>query len=73
VGCKVKGGEHIGYTSDTGNAKGLVNTHLHLEIAMKVSGIGLINRYNPAFFVNLQKINEDLQTNVKERRLKEKK
>ncbi|OCG12768.1 hypothetical protein A9G24_08465 [Gilliamella sp. App6-5] len=71
----VKAGELIAYTGDTGNAKGVCNPHLHFEIAMKVSGngIGLINRYNPAFFVNLQKINEDLQTNVKERRFKEKK
>ncbi|OCG41451.1 hypothetical protein A9G28_06000 [Gilliamella sp. Fer1-1] len=71
----VKAGELIAYTGDTGNAKGVCNPHLHFEIAMKASGngIGLINRYNPAFFVNLQKINEDLQTNVKEKRLKEKK
>ncbi|MWP48010.1 peptidoglycan DD-metalloendopeptidase family protein [Gilliamella sp. Pas-s27] len=75
VGDKVKAGDLIGYTGDTGNAKGVCNPHLHFEIAMKISGngIGLINRYNPAFFVNLQKIDENLQTNVKERRFKEKK
>lgn len=36
VGTKVKAGDHIGYTSNTGNAKKYANTHLHLEIAMKI-------------------------------------
>ncbi|TEA26323.1 hypothetical protein [Candidatus Schmidhempelia bombi] len=72
MGCKVKGGEHIGYTSDTGNAKGLVNTHLHLEIAMyihnnktkgekkEIAKLGY--KINPAFFVNLNSIDIDDQT-----------
>lgn len=71
MGCKVKGGEHIGYTSDTGNVKGLVNTHLHLEIAMyihnnktkgekkEIAKLGY--KINPALFVNLNPIDEEDQ------------
>ncbi|MFQ1011923.1 M23 family metallopeptidase [Gilliamella apicola] len=69
VGCKVKAGDHIGYTSDTGNAKDLPNTHLHLEIAMKINNNKTENetnteirklgyKINPAFFVNLNPIDE---------------
>ena len=69
VGCKVKAGDHIGYTSDTGNAKDLPNTHLHLEIAMKIRNNKTENetnkeirklgyKINPAFFVNLNPIDE---------------
>ena len=69
VGSKVKAGDHIGYTSDTGNAKDLPNTHLHLEIAMKINNNKTENetniekrklgyKINPAFFVNLNPIDE---------------
>ena len=69
VGSKVKAGDHIGYTSDTGNAKNLPNTHLHLEIAMKINNNRTENetnteirklgyKINPAFFVNLNPIDE---------------
>ena len=71
VGSKVKAGDHIGYTSDTGNAKNLPNTHLHLEIAMKPRynrsleknekdkrKMSLGYKINPAFFVNLNPIDE---------------
>ena len=34
-GVKVKAGDLLGYTGDTGNAKGAINPHLHFEIAMK--------------------------------------
>lgn len=70
---KVKKGEHIAYTSDTGNASGVINPHLHFEIAMKISGNGtaLTNRYNPAYFVNLQPIDTVTQTTVKDRRISE--
>ena len=71
VGCKVKAGDHIGYTSDTGNAKNLPNTHLHLEIAMKPRNNRSLEKnekdtrkrslgykINPAFFVNLNPIDK---------------
>jgi murein DD-endopeptidase MepM/ murein hydrolase activator NlpD len=74
-GTKVKAGDHIGYTSDTGNAKGLPNTHLHLEIAMNIdNNISLEKnekdpqkrklgyKITPAFFVNLNHIDIDDQT-----------
>jgi murein DD-endopeptidase MepM/ murein hydrolase activator NlpD len=38
----------VGYSGDTGNAKGLCNPHFHFEIAMKKNG----NRTNTG---NLQK------------------
>ena len=75
---KVKSGDLIGYT---GNAKGLCNPHLHFEIAMKKNGNRtntknaqndrLAYKINPAFFVNLQAIDVDEQTKVKERRIQE--
>ena len=67
---KVKAGETICYSGDTGNAKGVPNPHLHFEVAMKKSGngSGLANRYNPAFFVNLKPINKVLQDEVKKKR-----
>ncbi|OCG19519.1 MULTISPECIES: M23 family metallopeptidase [unclassified Gilliamella] len=81
VGDKVKSGDLIGYTSDTGNAKKCLNPHLHFEIAMKITGnrstaydtqtnrLGF--KINPALFVNLQPIDEDEQRKVKKRRKKE--
>lgn len=39
----------------------------------KGNGYGLVNRYNPAFFVKLMPIDKQLQENVKNRRQKEKK
>jgi murein DD-endopeptidase MepM/ murein hydrolase activator NlpD len=81
TGDKVKSGDLIGYTGDTGNAKGLCNPHLHFEIAMKKNGNRtntgnlqkdrLAYKINPAFFVNLQTIDESNQKKVKERREEE--
>ena len=67
---EVNAGQLICYSGDTGNAKGVPNPHLHFEIAMSKSGngSGLNKRYNPAFFVRLQKINKDLQDQVKKKR-----
>ncbi|MWP50364.1 MULTISPECIES: M23 family metallopeptidase [unclassified Gilliamella] len=67
---EVKSGSIIAYSGDTGNAKGVINPHLHFEIAKKPLGNGkcLINRYNPAFFVRLKPINEEEQTKVKKER-----
>ncbi len=64
---EVKSGEEICKTGDTGNAKNAVNPHLHFEVAMKSSGngSGLSNRHNPAFFVNLESIDEPKQTKTK--------
>ncbi|WP_294615816.1 M23 family metallopeptidase, partial [uncultured Gilliamella sp.] len=83
IGDEIKAGDLIGYTGDTGNAKGFCNPHLHLEIAMyqnnnvsyKFEGkkkikYSLAYKINPAFFVNLQPIDQDLQKKVKARRLK---
>ena len=62
----VKAGELVCYTGDTGNAKDVINPHLHFEIAMKKkgNGYGLVNRCNPAFFVNLTSIDKKLQDEV---------
>ncbi|OCF94093.1 hypothetical protein A9G08_03120 [Gilliamella sp. wkB195] len=67
---EVKSGSIIAYSGDTGNAEGVINPHLHFEIAKKPlgNGKGLINRYNPAFFVRLKTINEEEQTKVKKER-----
>lgn len=67
---EVKSGSIIAYSGDTGNAEGVINPHLHFEIAKKPlgNGKGLINRYNPAFFVRLKTINEEEQTKVKNER-----
>ncbi|WP_294966821.1 M23 family metallopeptidase [uncultured Gilliamella sp.] len=82
IGDEIKAGDLIGYTGDTGNAKGFCNPHLHLEIAMNQTGNRtytsdkekdrLAFKINPAFFVNLQSIDQDLQKKVKARRLKKK-
>ena len=70
----VKAGELVCYTGDTGNAKDVINPHLHFEITMKKkgNGYGLVNRYNPAFFVNLTSIDKKLQDEVKNKRSKKK-
>ena len=70
----VKAGELVCYTGDTGNAKDVINPHLHFEIAMKKkgNGFGLVNRCNPAFFVNLTSIDKKLQDEVKNKRSKKK-
>lgn len=70
----VKAGELVCYTGDTGNAKDVINPHLHFEIAMKKkgNGYGLVNRCNPAFFVNLISIDKKLQDEVKNKRSKKK-
>ena len=70
----VKAGELVCYTGDTGNAKDVINPHLHFEIAMKKkgNGYGLVNRCNPAFFVNLTSIDKKLQDEVKNKRSKKK-
>ena len=75
INGNVQAGDLIAYSGDSGNVKGVCNPHVHFEIAMKASGngLGLVNRYNPAFFVNLQAIDEKLQTDVKKRRNNEKK
>ena len=79
IGDEVKSGDLIGYTGDTGNAKGVCNPHLHLEIAMNATSNTIKDgtpngklafKINPAFFVNLQPIDQDLQKKVKARRLK---
>ncbi|OCG41335.1 hypothetical protein A9G25_06360 [Gilliamella sp. Bif1-4] len=81
MGNKVKSGDLIGYTGDTGNAENVVNPHLHFEIAMNPiynrsatnnkQKDRLAYKINPAFFVNLQTIDKDKQTKVKERREEE--
>ena len=70
----VKAGELVCYTGDTGNAKDVINPHLHFEIAMKKkgNGYGLVDRCNPAFFVNLTSIDKKLQDEVKNKRSKKK-
>ena len=77
-GVKVNAGDLLGYTGDTGNAKGAINPHLHFEIAMKprynkstkkdaeTNKLGY--KINPAFFVNLEEMDIDLQTKVKEKK-----
>ncbi|MCC2589775.1 peptidoglycan DD-metalloendopeptidase family protein, partial [Chryseobacterium sp. MFBS3-17] len=67
---KVDVGDVICYSGDTGNAKGVPNPHLHFEIAMKPTGngIGLTNRYNPAYFVRLKPIKKSEQDIVKNKR-----
>ncbi|SCC24691.1 M23 family metallopeptidase [Gilliamella intestini] len=82
VGDKVKSGDLIGYTGDTGNAENVVNPHLHFEIAMNpIYNRSATNneqknklgyKINPALFVNLQPIDEDEQEKVKDRRSTEK-
>ncbi|MCX8711346.1 M23 family metallopeptidase [Gilliamella sp. B3464] len=81
VGDKVKSGDLIGFTGDTGNAVNVCNPHLHFEIAMKKNGNRtytkdtqkdrLAYKINPAFFVNLQSIVKAEQTKVRDRRIEE--
>lgn len=59
----------LGKTGNTG-ASGTKGPHLHFEIAMKPTGngIGLTNRYNPAYFVRLKPIKKSEQDIVKNKR-----
>ncbi|WP_199185111.1 M23 family metallopeptidase [Aquimarina sp. I32.4] len=55
VGDRVKSGDKIGVSGVTGNASGTKAPHLHFEIAnLPRPGRGLVNRCNPAFYVNLR-------------------
>lgn len=66
----VNAGDTICYTGDSGNALNVPNPHLHFEVAKNAlsNGKGLQNRYNPAYFVRLDAIDEPLQTKVKNER-----
>ena len=60
VGQKIKAGEQIGLSGDTGNAKGMTTIekggHLHFEIRrQRIAGIGLQNRIDARRFINLVK------------------
>lgn len=58
VGDKVKVGDVIGLSGDTGNAKGMTSVakggHLHFELRLKqVCGLGLSGRLDPLPFITL--------------------
>lgn len=48
AGQRVELGQHIGLTGDSGNARGMRETHLHFELrTVPLAGRGLVNRYSP--------------------------
>lgn len=58
VGQKLKAGDYIGTTGDTGNAKGMTTiargSHLHFELRTKrICGLGLNGRENPLPYIEL--------------------
>ncbi len=56
TGQRLKAGDYIGTTGDTGNAKGMTTitkgSHLHFELrTQRICGLGLIGRENPIDFI----------------------
>lgn len=60
VGQKVKAGQQLGLSGDTGNAKGMKTekqgAHLHFEVrTVQNAGLGLKGRINPEPFITFEK------------------
>ena len=54
----VKCGDVIGFSGETGNAKGTKGPHVHFEVRSKLSSGGINNRCNPALYFDYEQYKE---------------
>lgn len=55
----VKSGDVIGFSGETGNAKGTKGPHVHFEVRSKLSSGGINNRCNPALYFDYEQYDKD--------------